>query len=125
MKLFDRIATLLGISTYERAPTSAVSLDDANIQTAREALGAKLTIARGIMPVGQPEDATAASEASLEKHDPFTLAAAHVMTTLMGSALLALAHLHGRLSAEAAWAAATFSGFPSQVLSAGACSARP
>jgi chaperone required for assembly of F1-ATPase len=28
------------------------------------------------------------------------------MTTLMGSALLALAHAHGRLEAEAAWSAA-------------------
>ncbi len=30
----------------------------------------------------------------------------HVMTTLTGSALLALAHAKGRLSAEQAWAAA-------------------
>jgi chaperone required for assembly of F1-ATPase len=30
----------------------------------------------------------------------------HVMTTLMGSALLAIAHAHGRLSAQEAWAAA-------------------
>jgi chaperone required for assembly of F1-ATPase len=29
-----------------------------------------------------------------------------VMTTLMGSALLAIAHAHGRISAEEAWAAA-------------------
>jgi chaperone required for assembly of F1-ATPase len=37
---------------------------------------------------------------------PFRLAALHVMTTLTGSALLALAHAAGRLDADAAWAAA-------------------
>lgn len=37
---------------------------------------------------------------------PFRLAATHVMTTLTGSALLALAVMRGRLSAEAAWSAA-------------------
>ena len=43
---------------------------------------------------------------SLAGYDAFALAALHVMTTLMGSVLLALAHARGRLSAEEAWAAA-------------------
>jgi chaperone required for assembly of F1-ATPase len=73
---------------------------------AREALGAPLIVATGIMPVAQPRTAVAAIEASLEQYDPFVLAAMHVMTTLMGSALLAIAHANGRISAEAAWAAA-------------------
>ncbi len=37
---------------------------------------------------------------------PFRLAATHVITTLTGSALLALAVMQGRLSPEAAWSAA-------------------
>jgi chaperone required for assembly of F1-ATPase len=73
---------------------------------AREAHGAALTTVQGIMPIRQPPAATEAVAKAIASHDPFRLAAIHVMTTLMGSALLALAHAHGRLSAEAAWAAA-------------------
>ena len=73
---------------------------------AREAHGAILTTVQGIMPIRQPPAATEAIAKALPLHDPFRLAAIHVMTTLMGSALLALAHAHGRLSAEAAWGAA-------------------
>ena len=36
----------------------------------------------------------------------FALAALHVLTTLTGSALLALAHADGRLDVETAWTAA-------------------
>ena len=39
-------------------------------------------------------------------YDGFALAALHVITTLTGSVLLALAHAQGRLTAEEAWAAA-------------------
>ncbi len=73
---------------------------------ARDALGAPLNFATGIIPLAQPDAATAAVAAALEEHDAFALAAVHVITTLMGSALLAIAHAHGRISAEAAWAAA-------------------
>jgi chaperone required for assembly of F1-ATPase len=38
--------------------------------------------------------------------DPWRLGAAHVITTLTGSALIALAMARGQLSAEAAWQAA-------------------
>jgi chaperone required for assembly of F1-ATPase len=73
---------------------------------ASDTLRARLVVANGIMPATQPAEAIAAIGASLEQHDAFALVAMHVMTTLMGSALLALAHAHGRISAEAAWAAA-------------------
>jgi chaperone required for assembly of F1-ATPase len=73
---------------------------------ARATHGADLMVADGIMPVAQPAAATAAIAHALAPHDPFSLAAIHVMTTLMGSALLALAHVDGRLTAEEAWAAA-------------------
>jgi len=72
----------------------------------KEALGAHLIVAEGIMPVAQPEAAKAALSRALDRYDTFALAALHVVTTLTGSALLALAHARGRLSAEAAWAAA-------------------
>jgi chaperone required for assembly of F1-ATPase len=73
---------------------------------ADEALGVRFKVAQGIMPVAQPASAPAAIARALEACDAFSLAAIHVMTTLTGSALLALAHARGRLAAEAAWAAA-------------------
>jgi chaperone required for assembly of F1-ATPase len=69
-------------------------------------LGVRFVVSAGIMPVTQAPAATATIARALKPCDSFTLAALHVLTTLMGSALLALAHAHGRLSAEAAWAAA-------------------
>ena len=73
---------------------------------ARDRHGAALAVVDGIMPVPQPPPASQAIARALEPHGAFDLAAIHVMTTLMGSALLALAHADGRLTAEAAWAAA-------------------
>ena len=67
---------------------------------------ASFVVADGIMPVAQPKAATAAVERALAGRDAFALTALHVMTTLTGSAMLALAHARGRLSAEEAWAAA-------------------
>ena len=70
------------------------------------ALGANLVTGHGVAPVAQPEAATEAIGRALAGLDAFSLAAHHVMTTLTGSALLALAHAGGRLKAEEAWAAA-------------------
>jgi chaperone required for assembly of F1-ATPase len=63
-------------------------------------------VAEGIMPVEQPQAAKAAVERALADYEAFALTALHVMTTLTGSALLALAHARGRLGIEEAWAAA-------------------
>jgi chaperone required for assembly of F1-ATPase len=73
---------------------------------AREALGASFHVTRGIMPAIQPAPAAANVARAIEAHGAFDLAALHVMTTLMGSALLALAHARGHLTADEAWAAA-------------------
>jgi chaperone required for assembly of F1-ATPase len=73
---------------------------------ARAELDVHLATGQGVAPVVQPQAATAAIEGVLADLDPFALAAHHVMTTLTGSALLALAHGRGRLSAKEAWAAA-------------------
>jgi chaperone required for assembly of F1-ATPase len=73
---------------------------------AREALGTRLVLGQGIVPVIQPQTAIAAVGRALQELDAFALAGHHVITTLTGSALLALAHARGRLTAETAWAAA-------------------
>lgn len=73
---------------------------------ASQTLGVRLEVVNGLMPVAQPADTSPKIAASIVTWDPFKLTAVHVMTTLMGSALLALAVVHGRLTAEAAWEAA-------------------
>ena len=73
---------------------------------ARDALGARFEVAAGIMPVTQPEASKAAVAGALDGLDAFTLAPLHVMTTLTGSVLLALAQARRHISAEAAWALA-------------------
>jgi len=80
---------------------------DPVIAWAREVLGARFSLAEGVMHVAQPAEAVAAVRARVERiRSPFALAALHVMTTLTGSVLIALAHVDGRLDADAAWAAA-------------------
>lgn len=80
---------------------------DPVIDWARSRLGARFLLAEGAMHVEQPREAIAAIGVHLSQHtDPLRLAALHVMTGLMGSALLALAVDFGELDAEAAWAAA-------------------
>jgi chaperone required for assembly of F1-ATPase len=74
---------------------------------AYEELGARFVLGEGVTFVEQPEAAVAAVRARIgDERSPFRLAALHVMTTLTGSALIALAHASGRLSAAGAWAAA-------------------
>ena len=72
---------------------------------AREALGARFVLGEGVMFVAQPERAVAAVRAEIPS-DPWRLGAVHVITTLTGSALLALALARGALDTEAAWRAA-------------------
>src|SRR6266436_6089503 len=72
---------------------------------AADALGAHFILAEGIMHVGQPDSAVQAARAALPA-DPWSIAAVHVVTTLTGSALLALALKHGVLDPDQVWAAA-------------------
>jgi chaperone required for assembly of F1-ATPase len=72
---------------------------------AADALGAHFILAQGIVPIRQPESAIAAARAALPD-DPWSIAALHVITTLTGSALLALALLRGVADADQVWAAA-------------------
>jgi chaperone required for assembly of F1-ATPase len=70
---------------------------------ATEHFGARLHATTGIMPVRQPEECVARLDEAIAALDAYALAAGHVITTLTGSAVLALAFIHGRLSAEEAW----------------------
>jgi chaperone required for assembly of F1-ATPase len=78
------------------------------IRRAEAETGARFILAQGVMHQAQPGPTLSKFAAALERAtpDPFTLAAAHVMTTLTGSALLALSVTAGWLDADAAWAAA-------------------
>jgi chaperone required for assembly of F1-ATPase len=78
---------------------------DPILQWASETLGARFALGEGIVHVVQPADALAAARAAIP-NDPWRLGAVHAVTTLTGSALIALAVLRARLTAEEAWAAA-------------------
>ena len=80
---------------------------DPVLRWAADSLGARLNVTTSVMHVAQPPEALAAIGAELDTYeDPVAVAALSVMTTLTGSALLALAVARGFLSAEAAWQAA-------------------
>lgn len=79
---------------------------DPVLEWAAERVGHAFAVGTGVMPVKQPKAALAAMAAAIRPLGPLELAALHVMTTLTGSALLALAHLEGRITAHEAWAAA-------------------
>jgi chaperone required for assembly of F1-ATPase len=72
---------------------------------AAEDFAAHFILAEGIIHVQQPATAIAAARATLPS-DPWTVAALHLVTTISGSALLAVALLRGRLDADQVWAAA-------------------
>jgi chaperone required for assembly of F1-ATPase len=72
---------------------------------AKQDLGAPFLATIGMMPVAQPEASLGAIEKQVSSLDKWRLGALHVMTALLGSALLPLAILKGRLPADAAWAA--------------------
>lgn len=73
---------------------------------ARAALGARLVLAEGVMPVKQSDNALSRIAEALAPLDAWTLTAVHVLTTLTGSAILALAHARGELTAVEVWTAA-------------------
>jgi chaperone required for assembly of F1-ATPase len=79
---------------------------DPVLEWARAALDVRLVLATGVMPIAQPEAALKRLRAAFERFDAFELCALHNMTTLTGSAVLALAVSHGRLAVGEAWTAA-------------------
>ncbi|TGR32806.1 MULTISPECIES: ATP12 family chaperone protein [unclassified Mesorhizobium] len=79
---------------------------DPVIDWARASLGVRFNLAEGIIHVEQPRETIAVLGSHLaQRAQPLRLAAIHVMTSLTGSALLALAVDFGELDGEEAWAA--------------------
>jgi len=108
----DDIAKYLGTDLlFYRAghPEALVAREAAHwdpvVYWAAEALGAHFILAEGIVHVRQPDAAIAAARAVFP-NDPWSIAALHVVTTLTGSALLAIALLRGVLDQDQVWAAA-------------------
>jgi chaperone required for assembly of F1-ATPase len=108
----DEIAAYLGADLLfyrAEAPPGLVQRQaqqwDPILGWARDALGARFVLAEGVMHVAQPDHALAAARLAVPQ-DAWRLGAVHSITTLTGSALLALAVAHGRLSPERAWDAA-------------------
>jgi chaperone required for assembly of F1-ATPase len=80
---------------------------DPVLRWAAEGLSARFNMTAGVIHVAQPPEALEAIGSALDAYDdPAALAALSVLTTLTGSALLALAVAGGFLSPEAAWRAA-------------------
>ncbi|WP_210484333.1 ATP12 family chaperone protein [Microvirga antarctica] len=74
---------------------------------ARESHGARFNLPEGVIHVAQPAETSEAIRRAVEEiGSPYALAALHVMTTLSGSVLIALAHAAGRLDVDEAWNAA-------------------
>lgn len=70
-------------------------------------IGSRFVLAQGIMHVSQPKAATAGFGVLVAQYDdPLGVSALHVMTTLTGSAVLALAVMKGEMTPQEAWMAA-------------------
>ncbi len=79
---------------------------DPLLRWAEEALGARLHLSEGIMPVAQPAASIATLLAPYEKADAFTFVPLFAMATLTRSAVIPVAVAHGAASPEEAWEAA-------------------
>lgn len=79
---------------------------DPIVAWANEALHTDFRVVFGIVHVAQPNAAIAAFAQALEPHDAMRLSGLHVITTLTGSALIALALDREWFSPDAAWKAA-------------------
>ena len=71
-----------------------------------EGLDAPFEVATGITHVTQPAQSLERVRRAIADYDAFSLAAIHAMTTLMGSALLTLAHVAGLFDLPTVWQAA-------------------
>ncbi len=78
---------------------------DPVLRWAADNLGAHFILAEGVMHVQQPQQAVTAVRARLPQ-DAWSVGAFHVVTTITGSALLALALKEGVLDKQQVWAAA-------------------
>jgi chaperone required for assembly of F1-ATPase len=92
------------------APSGLAALQarswDPLVAWARAELGAPLVVTAGVMHVSQPEIASEAIARAVAGFNGLQLAALSTLTTITGSAVIALAVARGRLAADAAWLAA-------------------
>ncbi len=89
----------------ERLVARQQELWDPIVAWARTALGARFELVEGVIHVAQPLQSVKAAAAAIPG-DPWRLGAVHSLTTLTGSALIALAIAHKAVSPDAAWTAA-------------------
>jgi chaperone required for assembly of F1-ATPase len=89
----------------ERLVARQKQLWDPVLKWAQDKLGARFVTGAGVMPLLEPEQALLAARAAIPR-EAWRLGAVHAVTTLTGSALLALALAYDAISCEAAWAAA-------------------
>jgi chaperone required for assembly of F1-ATPase len=108
----DEIAKYLGTDLlFYRASTPDSLLQrqaevwDPLLAWARDELGARFVQIEGVMYAAQPEHAVEAARARIPS-EIWRLGAVSSITTLTGSALLALALAHDAIAADAAWDAA-------------------
>ncbi|WP_181701904.1 ATP12 family chaperone protein [Chthonobacter albigriseus] len=78
---------------------------DPVVAWAENRLGVRFRLVEGVMPVDQ-DPAVIPAVRALMPDEPLALAALHSITTLMGSVLLAVAALEGRITGDQAWNAA-------------------
>lgn len=93
------------------APRELAALEERHwgpvVEWLRDAHGVNFVLAQGVMHVSQPPEALAAFAQLLDAFPgAFAIGSLHAVTTLTGSAAIALAFAHGVLDADAAWSAA-------------------
>lgn len=76
---------------------------DPLLDWARQRLGARMIVTDGLSHIDQTPDAIAALREALGAHDAFTLGALHVVASITGSLVLALAVAERRLTSAAAF----------------------
>jgi chaperone required for assembly of F1-ATPase len=81
------------------------ALWDPVLAWARTALSARFELVEGVIHIAQPAESLRNAAQAIPR-DPWRLGAVHAVTTLTGSALIALALAHGAIEVDAAWAAA-------------------
>lgn len=95
---------------YRASGPHALTVRQANawdpvLAWAETELSARFVLAEGVMPVDQPRETLDRISEALRPMNAFQLAGLHVVTTLTGSAILALSIFKGHMSAAAAWSA--------------------
>jgi chaperone required for assembly of F1-ATPase len=108
----DEIAKYLGSDLLfyrAEAPVGLIEREerawDPVLAWAREIFGAHFVLTQGVVHVQQPQEAVAAMQRVIPR-ESWQLAAVSSLTTLTGSALLALAVVQDAIDADSAWTAA-------------------